>query len=623
MSNCSGTTLHPPRNDELVCSDGTLEEHYQAVLETFQKMKRGNYKETDEFCSVVKDFSSCAHTLARSPCDKHANEAVKDLLASIAFCRKHLEQRVDKYNGKNAAKKIRQHIERVRNELQPRTEASLENGHLHYLDPSGGLQKSTIKISSPGRRSAVSPFQHVPSAWTDRHGYLVGATFEGFIGFVTSPVGSSDPEAVNIFLLCFRYMQTPLQAFKALVWRYENSSDTEIKAIVANLLQLWVELHWRHGHDKQVYEPLRQFASKSLPQDSLHIEAAKITYSLGEIASTQDDNYHGHRLTRMVEHNRQCHQLHPPSPTDFQLDRKTKRALLAGRFEDINVLALWGLKGAEEFARQLTLLAATLYASYRPDDAVDFWRVAPEKRTGGETMRSLVVFENALSLWATSSVILQQSASECVKACEFLLDVIAACLRHRNFGSSCAIFTGLQRRCVERIVTERNAVSANHQINYQNFKRFFDMYDHAEYHYALRESPGMPAIPMMSIFIGDVIKIFSRPVAIKVNNTSPELISVNRYRDLTKIVQAMEMCRSPYAFERIELIQKYLEYVSAKFNMNDTEEEALLARLGYRSKELTALNSPYRGQAPPSPIRTSSLRNVITSANAQFKAVLS
>jgi hypothetical protein len=284
----------------------------------------------------------------------------------------------------------------------------------------------------------------------DKNGVLQLASLKGLVRYLTSAVSDDDLELSDVFFLCFRYFSTPALVLEAFIERYKEDlpnslspdqapvQSMHVKMRVASLLNQWVDLHWRHSEDQEVFTPLLQFAFSNLSLELPHKVSSKLIKTLYNAACLKE--HKGRRIEKTVQ------LIQGSSPAEelrSLLEPRDKKAMVKGEFADIGLSKFASPQGMELLAHQLTALLWKKYQDFQPEDAARFWvEEATEKSTcgvstdAGTKVTTYASFEKALHLWALDFILSAQSMEDRIQKVQFVLEwAHVSCLSY-NHGFS-------------------------------------------------------------------------------------------------------------------------------------------------------------------------------------------
>jgi hypothetical protein len=141
----------------------------------------------------------------------------------------------------------------------------------------------------------------------------------------------------------------------------------------------WVDLHWRHSEDQEVFTPLLQFAFSHLSRELPRKVSSKLIQTLHNAACLRE--HKGRRIEKTVQ------LIQGSSPAEelrSLLEPRDKKAMVKGEFANIKLSKFASPQGMELLAHQLTALLWKKYQNFQPEDAARFWvEEATEKSTCG------------------------------------------------------------------------------------------------------------------------------------------------------------------------------------------------------------------------------------------------
>jgi hypothetical protein len=281
----------------------------------------------------------------------------------------------------------------------------------------------------------------------DRNGVLQLASLKGLVRYLTSAASDDDLELSDVFFLCFRYFSTPALVLEALIERYKEdlrnclSSDQapiqsmHVKMRVARLLNQWVDLHWRHSEDQEVFATLLKFAFSDLSRDLPRKVSSKLIDTLHNAACSKE--HKGRRIEKTV----QLIQGSSPSEELSSLwEPRGKKAMVKGEIANIKLANFASPQGMELLTHQLTALLWEKYQDFQPEDAARFW---VEEATGkstcgvstdaGTKVTTYASFEKALHLWALDIIVSTYSMEDRIQKVQFVLEwAQVSCLSYNH-----------------------------------------------------------------------------------------------------------------------------------------------------------------------------------------------
>ncbi|KAG1822748.1 ras guanine nucleotide exchange factor domain-containing protein [Suillus subaureus] len=411
----------------------------------------------------------------------------------------------------------------------------------------------------------------------DRNGVLQLASLKGLVRYLTSAVSDDDLELPDVFFLCFRYFSTPTLVLEAFIERYKENlfscsspdqvpiQSMHVKMRVARLLNQWVDLHWRHSEDQEVFAPLLQFVFSDLSRDLPRNVSSKLIDTLHNAACANE--YNGRRLEKTV----QLIQGSSPAEEFRSLwEPRDKKAMVKGEFAKIKLSNFDSPQGMELLTHQLTVILWEKYQDFQPEDAARFW---VEEATGkstygisndaGTKVTTYASFEKALHLWALDVIVSAQSMEDRIEKVQFILEWARECHIIRNYAGSWALFSACDR---QSLVGSLSNIGVRHEEILLALRLFFSYTNRMKaYKDAIQSSDG-PTLPTLVLFVGDVKRQCGNEERVDHPNApGHKLINLRRYRPLTRAIRDMERCHAPYYIQRVDYVCQWIEEVICSY----------------------------------------------------------
>ncbi len=209
-----------------------------------------------------------------------------------------------------------------------------------------------------------------------------------------------DSDFNNTFLLTYRSFTNASELFDLLVMRfsvqppqglapqdYQAWADLKqmpIRLRVVNIMKSWFGTYWMEGHDEKSQELIRRaydFASQSI--------ATSNTPGAQSLMTVLDQRLRGQEVTprELIRNtNTAC-----PPPIVPKNMKKLK-------FLDIDVV---------EFARQLTLIDAGLFAKIKPNECLNRTKKQKTEEGDAPNVKALILHSNRLTNWVAEMILTQ------------------------------------------------------------------------------------------------------------------------------------------------------------------------------------------------------------------------
>ena len=269
-------------------------------------------------------------------------------------------------------------------------------------------------------------------------GSVKKANLRGLVGVITSGSATEHEEFVSMVLTTFRLFASGRNLADALYTRYTeqqperlirkdemqlewNMAEKRMKARVATVLHLWLELHWK-PEDSDAITRLQQLVGTMEEDRAFHAQSLRI--SLDRIVT--DEGHYGRRF-RGEERYRPA--LSPLPPTAFAA-RNDLVALASRNPSALTIVHFATPEGVVEFARMITMAESRYYRKLSPEDFVHYKsdRTLKLRRESGE-------FEQRYKAWIVWTIVSPEDPIERAHVIEFWFEV-AKVLKTCLFGSS-------------------------------------------------------------------------------------------------------------------------------------------------------------------------------------------
>ncbi|KIK40806.1 hypothetical protein CY34DRAFT_806800, partial [Suillus luteus UH-Slu-Lm8-n1] len=423
----------------------------------------------------------------------------------------------------------------------------------------------------------------------DRNGVLQLASLKALVRYLTSAASDDDLELPDVFFLCFRYFSTPALVLEAFIERYKEGlpdclapdqapiQSMYVKMRVARLLNQWVDLHWRHSEDQEVFTPLLQFAFSDLSRDLPRKVSSKLIETLHNAACSKE--HKGRRIEKTVQF------IQGSSPAEelrSLWEPRDKKAMVKGEFANIKLSNFASPRGMELLTHQLTALLWEKYQDFQPEDAACFW---VEEATGKSTcgvstdagmkVTTYASFEKALHLWALDIIVSAQSMEDRIQKVQFVLEWAQQCHIIRNYAGSWALFSACDRQSLVGSILN---INARHEEILVALRLFFSHTNRMKAYKDAIQSGHGPTLPTLVLFVGDIKRECGNEECVDHPNApGSKLINLRRYRPLTRAIRDMERCHAPYYIQREDYVCQWMEEVICSYlNRPEAEWEDIL-----------------------------------------------
>ncbi|KAI0947250.1 hypothetical protein AcV7_009720 [Taiwanofungus camphoratus] len=392
-------------------------------------------------------------------------------------------------------------------------------------------------------------------------------------------------DLVDAFFLFFRSFVSPSILFDMLVDRFGEQPPVALteeqvpvwrlyhrfgKIHVAKLLAVWLESHWKDETDKDVLDRMIKFTYSTIAKDSdLPPDTAKLVANGLLDCSSGSTGHYGRWLEKEVKKTEEAGKRYPE--TVFHTRLKHLETL---RSDDLSMVDIGYFRkdgGAEELARQLTVIEAELFHAFLPEELIHF--DDPAFQTKLEKWKT---FSNALSLWVPSSILDHHDIAFRAELIEMFISLAMICKNMRNYSSALAILLGLQSSSVTRLCQTEQVVSPSHRELRNQLEEFFNVRTNWR-QYRVELPQNLPAVPLAVVIIKDVkqnrealprVKSVVRPPSQPVQ----EKIYLQYYRNMRRTVRDLEKCYGSYKLQPIDFIYRWLKHNVSIFESKKYDE---------------------------------------------------
>ncbi|OBZ71322.1 Cell division control protein 25 [Grifola frondosa] len=378
------------------------------------------------------------------------------------------------------------------------------------------------------------------------------------------PVG----DILDIVLLFLPRMTCPANFLALIVGRFRQKPPATIpgehlqrwamyqrvvKVHVARLLFMWLMYYWKASGDKKLLEQITHFVTHDMAHDDLPPSTARFVNGAAELLkhSTRRQSSWFAQEIKTTETNAVSY-----GPTKFESRLTFLNTVFLRNAQPvlhIEIRYFCNRGGAEEFARELTLMESDFFRRFSPDQMT----FPEEKAKIQENFDAWAKFSNALSLLVVKSVLSEQIAKYRGDIICLFTSVAAHCKTMRNYSSALAVLLGLQSSCVTRLKDTENHVSRAHKELQKQLNRFFyESKNWATYRAELAQN--LPAIPIAAVIRKDLVQnTEGKDLLMKAH---PSNVPINYFRNLRKTVRDLEKCYGRYKLTRAAPVHAYLRY---------------------------------------------------------------
>ena len=304
--------------------------------------------------------------------------------------------------------------------------------HLHLLEYDALPLRDSLAIigdSAPFPTDLPKPDPDdldAPYVEYNPDGSVKKANLRGLVGVITSGSAIEHEEFVSMVLTTFRLFASGQNLADALYFRYTGQrpewlsrkgrvrfewsmAQKRMKARVATILHLWLELHWK-PEDSGAIVRLQQLVGAIEEDCAFHAQSLRTT--LDRIVKEKD--YYGRRF-RKEERYRPT--TDPPTPTSFAA-RSDLAALATRDPSAVAILQFATPEGVVEFARMMTMVESRYYRKLSPENFVHYRSEQTVK-----LRKELGDFEQRYKAWIVWTIVTPEDPVERAHVIKFWFEV--------------------------------------------------------------------------------------------------------------------------------------------------------------------------------------------------------
>ncbi|PGH04420.1 hypothetical protein AJ80_08531 [Polytolypa hystricis UAMH7299] len=371
------------------------------------------------------------------------------------------------------------------------------------------------------------------------------------------------------FLLTYRSFTTASELFEMLVHRftlqppYGLSRDelqmwTDQKQIlirirVVNILKNWFENFWMEPSDETNMRLLSRV--HAFVKDA--VATTKIPGS-SQLLSLVDQRMRGQDPTakRLVP----TMSAHAPTPIVPKNLRKLK-------FLDID---------PTEFARQLTIIMARLYAKVKPTECLNkTWqkKLAPDEPDPASNLKALILHSNQLTNWVAEMILTQTDVRRRAVVVKHFVAVADKCRSLNNFSALTSIISALATAPISRLARTWAQVSAKTNATLEQMRDLIaSTKNFAEYREALHLA-NPPCVPFFGVYLTDLTFIEDGIPSL----TQSHLINFNKRAKTAEVIRDIQQYQNAaYQLQPVPELQEYiLSNMQAAGDVNSMYDKSL------------------------------------------------
>ncbi|KAF8324843.1 uncharacterized protein EI90DRAFT_3074093 [Cantharellus anzutake] len=450
-------------------------------------------------------------------------------------------------------------------------EAKMEMGVLPALPSSSPTIESVDEASVPTEIELMRKSDD-PDAWLmmsnfdsrdqalNADGTLIGATLEVLVEKMTPALPTPDSSLAAAFYLTFRLFTTPDELLTAVISRFSISppnpsmlTPTElrmwhdrklvpVRVRVCNLLNKWLELHWKPEQDSVVILRLKDFIQeKMVSASNISAHVKRIADVLEKREQEANDVANGPKALNRAKSNDRLkpRQVPPPGSTSSGvpptpvMHRTLHNSLIKTNFSAISITDFDIL----ELARQLTLIESRLYCAIKPEELLASGQAGVRP---ADSVRAVTSLSTSITGWVTECILNESDTKKRTGLLKYFIKLADRCLNQlNNFSTLRAVMAALDSSTISRLTKTWAGLSSRSRTMMDALRRVVDhSRNHAEYRSRLRALTP-PVIPFLGIYLTDIIFCRDGNPQSRASPQDPSrtLLNFHRYHQLARIVQ--------------------------------------------------------------------------------------
>ena len=320
--------------------------------------------------------------------------------------------------------------------------------HLHRLEDEAPLLRDSLAIIADSAPFPTDPPKPDPDDLDPPYvefnpdGSVKKANLRGLVGVITSGSATEHEEFVSMVLTTFRLFASGQNLADAFYFRYTEQrpewlthkgkmrfewcmAQKRMRARVATVLHLWLELHWKPEDSGSIMR-LEQLVGTIEEDCAFHAQSLRM--SLDRIV--KEKGYHGRRFRK---EERYKPTMVPPPPTSLAA-RNDLVALVTRNASDLTILHFATPDGVVEFARMITMVESGYYHQLSPENFVHY-----KSQETVKLRRELGDFEQRYKAWIVWTIVTPEDPIERAHAIRFWFEVAKV----REIHPPCSKIRGL------------------------------------------------------------------------------------------------------------------------------------------------------------------------------------
>ncbi|KAF9402310.1 hypothetical protein BGX21_010595, partial [Mortierella sp. AD011] len=381
-------------------------------------------------------------------------------------------------------------------------------------------------------------------------GQVKGGTLPALIERLTLHDGL-DPNFIATFLLSYRSFTTTKDLFESLFRRFTiqppqelDASELEIwtekkltpiRLRVFNIIKTWLETYYLEDEadDREALSMIKDFSSSSVMKDTMSFAAVQLI-KLVEKREQSEGTFRKMVLNLTTQ---------APQPI---LPRNLKKI----KFLEIDPL---------EFARQLTIMEATVYNKIRPVEclAKAWMSEDPEQAAKAVNIKKMIETSNLFANWINELVLTEKEIKKRVLVIRHLVLIAEKLRQLNNFSMLSATMAALSQSPIHRLKRTWEQVPTRTMTTFMELQTTMAVAKNwAEYREELHNA-NPPCVPFVGMYLTDLVMIQdgNQDFLKKSNN----LINFYKRVKTAEVIREIQQYQSvPYCLTSVNEIQAFI-----------------------------------------------------------------
>ncbi|KAG0265258.1 hypothetical protein BG011_005129 [Mortierella polycephala] len=445
-------------------------------------------------------------------------------------------------------------------------------------DLRGDKLKKILGDDAPTRPSAQTWFLDYDYQRDDlilnAEGQVKGGTLPALIERLTLHDGL-DSNFIATFLLSYRSFTTTDELFRHLFLRFTIQSPmgldaeeleiwtekklTPIRLRVFNIIKSWLEYYYLEDEkdDREALAMIKEFSESKAMKETMSFAAVQLIVSFiafdSENSLKETMSFAAVQLIKLVEKREQSDVLFRKMV--LNLTTQAPQPITPRNLKKIKFLELDPL----EFARQLTIMEATVYNKIRPVEclAKAWMSEDPEQAAKAVNIKKMIETSNLYANWINELVLSEKEVKKRVLVIRHLVLIAEKLRQLNNFSMLSATMAALSQSPIHRLKRTWEQVPAKTMTSFMDLQTLMGVAKNwADYRVELH-SVNPPCVPFVGMYLTDLVMIQDgNQDFLKKSN---HLINFYKRVKTAEVIREIQQYQSvPYCLTSVPEIQAFI-----------------------------------------------------------------